>query len=156
LRHAFGASCGSAAWRRACRVEAFGGACAGLAFGGHRMEEGPIDMEAAIEACVEDFHMRAFGDPLLCRLFLGVVPNIPEHLRTVCDFWSHALLETGRYPGSPFPAHLNLSLGPEHFERWIFLFREAALRTLPQDVAAAAIAKAEQTLAAWLDAKAYG
>jgi len=120
------------------------------------MEEAPVDIEAAIEACVEDFHMRAFGDPVLSRLFLGVVPNIPEHLRMVCDFWSHALLATGRYPGSPFPAHLNLSLDAEHFERWIALFREAARQTLPASIAATAIAKAEQTLAGWLDAKVCG
>jgi hemoglobin len=119
------------------------------------MQDSPIDMEAAIEACVEDFHMRAFGDPLLSRLFVEVVPNIPEHLRMVCDFWSHALLATGRYPGSPFPAHLNLPLQAEHFQRWIDLFREAAQRTLPAAVAETAIAKAERTLADWLDAKVF-
>jgi hemoglobin len=119
------------------------------------MTEIEIDMEAAIEACVEDFHMRAFADPVLSRLFLGTVPNIPEHLRTVCDFWSHALLMTGRYAGSPFPAHLDLALEAEHFERWISLFREAAQRTLPAQVAETAVAKAEQILANWLDPKVY-
>jgi hemoglobin len=115
------------------------------------MEEPLIDMEAAIEAFVEDFHIRVFGDPVLSRLFLGVVPNIPEHLRMVCDFWSHALLVSGRHPGSPFPAHLDLPLEAEHFERWIALFREAARGALPAEAAETAVAKAEHILANWLD-----
>jgi hemoglobin len=110
------------------------------------MEERPIDMEAAIEACVEEFHTRAFGDPVLSRLFIEAVPNIPEHLRMVSDFWSHALLDSGRYPGSLNKAHLTLGLEPEHFERWIAHFRDAARRTLPEAVADAAIAKAEQAV----------
>jgi hemoglobin len=110
------------------------------------MEERPIDLEAAIEACVEQFHMRAFGDPILSRMFIETVPNIPEHLRIVCDFWSHTLLATGRYPGSPDRVHLDLPLEPKHFERWICHFSEAARLTLPAPYADAAIAKAEQTM----------
>jgi hemoglobin len=111
------------------------------------MEELPLDMEAVIESCVEEFHMRAYGDPVLGRMFVEAVPNVAEHLRRVCDFWSHVLLASGRYSGAPYSAHAGLALEPEHLDRWMGHFREAVRRTMPEDYAERAIAKADQILA---------
>jgi hemoglobin len=111
------------------------------------MEELPLDMEAVIEACIEQFHMRAYGDPVLSRLFVEAVPNVAEHLRRVCDFWSHVLLDSGRYAGAPFSAHASLALEPEHLERWMAHFHEAVRGTLPEGYAEAALGKADQILA---------
>ena len=110
------------------------------------MELPEVDLEAAIEACVEEFYARAFADPMFARMFHEAIPNIPDHLRIVCDFWSHALLGTGRYPGSPYPAHTHLAIEPEHFERWLGHFRDAAERTLPEEYASTAIRKAEHMM----------
>lgn len=110
------------------------------------MESSEIDLEAAIEACVEEFYMRAFNDPMFARMFHTAIHDIPDHLRVVRDFWSHALLGSGRYPGSPYAAHDNLTLEPEHFDRWLSHFREAAQLTLPPDYAAKAIKKAEHMM----------
>jgi hemoglobin len=111
------------------------------------MQELPLDIEAAIESCVEDFHIRAYGDPVLAPLFGQGVTNLPEHLRGVGDFWRQVLLDSGSHPGSPYAAHMDLPLEPEHFDRWLSYFRESAERTLPKDMAAAAVAKAEQVVA---------
>jgi hemoglobin len=111
------------------------------------MQELPLDIEAAIESCVEDFHVRAYGDPVLARLFGRGVTNLPEHLRGVADFWCQVLLDSGSHPSSPYAAHVDLPLGPEHFDRWMSCFRESAERTLPKGLAAAAVAKAEQVIA---------
>jgi hemoglobin len=110
------------------------------------MEELPLDMEAVIESCVEEFHMRAYGDPVLSRLFVEAVPNVAEHLRRVCDFWSHVLLASGRYSGSPYSAHAGLALAPEHLDRWMAHFRDAVRRTMPEGYAEQAVAKADQIL----------
>jgi hemoglobin len=111
------------------------------------MQEPPLDIEAAIESCVEDFHIRAYGDPVLAGLFGRGVTNLPEHLRGVSDFWRQVLLDSGPHPGSPYAVHMDLPLEPEHFDRWMSCFRESAGRTLPQGLATAAVAKAEQVIA---------
>ena len=66
-----------------------------------------------------------------------------HHLRVICDFWSRILLGTERYAGSPYPVHTRLPVQPEHFERWLALFREAAVEFLPPASAEIAIGKAE-------------
>ena len=63
--------------------------------------------------------------------------------RAICDFWSRILLGTERYAGSPYPVHTRLPVQPEHFERWLALFREAAVEFLPPASAEIAIGKAE-------------
>jgi truncated hemoglobin YjbI len=53
------------------------------------------------------------------------------------------LLGTTRYRSSPFTPHLSLNLKPEFFDRWIELFKSAAVAHLPPVAARAAIAKVE-------------
>jgi hemoglobin len=102
-----------------------------------------VDLEIAIERCVEVFYARAIGHPQLGPMFVKAIPNLPEHLRIVRDFWSHALLGTSRYLSSPYNAHTHLPIDFEHFEQWLSLFAEAARETLPAEYAEKAVAKAE-------------
>jgi hemoglobin len=60
----------------------------------------------------------------------------------VAKFWSRALLNTERYQGQPFAAHINLPIEPEHFTRWLELFSETAAEALPETQAEQAIARA--------------
>lgn len=99
--------------------------------------------EAAIERLVRLFYERGLEDDVLGPLFRGAIHDFEDHFRIVADFWSHALYGTTRYRGRPFPSHLNLPIEPEHFGRWLILFRAAAAETLPALEAGQAIARAE-------------
>jgi hemoglobin len=111
-------------------------------------QERPVDYssetsEAAIRACVRRFYEKGGADPLLGPVFAASIPELDPHLEIVANFWSHALLGTDRYQGTPFGVHVNLPVQPEHFARWLALFRESAKETMPEALAAQAIARAE-------------
>jgi hemoglobin len=98
--------------------------------------------EAAIRACVRRFYEKGGDDPLLGPIFAASIPELDPHLEIVSNFWSHALLGTERYQGTPFGVHVNLPVEPEHFARWLTLFEESAKETMPEPLAAQAIARA--------------
>jgi hemoglobin len=105
---------------------------------------GPIDseaVEAAIEKCVRRFYDGAHADPLLGPVMRSIV-DFEKHVGIVCDFWSHVLLGTNRYQGPAYPAHVNLPIRPEHFDRWLAIFAEAATAELAPAQAVQAIDKA--------------
>lgn len=106
------------------------------------MDTTPAEQEAAIAACVRAFYAKARTDALLGPIFAAKVEDWEVHHRVVADFWSRALLGTDRYQGKPFVVHANLPVELEHFDRWLALFEETARATLPDDLAAKAIAKA--------------
>lgn len=91
--------------------------------------------EQQISALVRRFYDLALADPLLGPLFRERIPDLESHLRIVEDFWSHSLLGTGRYRGSPYAAHIGLVLTEEHFTRWLAAFTRAAEATLPTTAA---------------------
>lgn len=99
--------------------------------------------EAAISACVRRFYEKGADDPLLGPVFAKTIPQLEPHLEIVSNFWSHALLGTTRYQGTPFAAHVNLPIEPEHFARWLALFVETAKETMPEPLAGQAIARAQ-------------
>lgn len=110
--------------------------------------------EEHIMALVRRFYERALADPVLGPYFTTSVgpwpggddPHTPwpAHIDLVADFWSHALLGTTRYRGSPFPAHLNKDITPGHFELWLRHFADAAAETLPEAAARAAMGQAQR------------
>jgi hemoglobin len=106
------------------------------------MDSATTDVETAIAACVDRFYAKAIDDPLLGPMFMEAIPNLPDHLGVIRDFWSNALLGTGRYRGSPYQAHVRLPIELEHFDRWLELFCETARESLPASYADRAIAKA--------------
>ena len=67
----------------------------------------------------------------------------PEHLAIIQDFWSSMMLKTGRYQRNPFSAHLRVEgIRPEHFDRWLALFRETCDELLAPGPAEALYTKA--------------
>ncbi|MBN8915026.1 MAG: group III truncated hemoglobin [Rhizobiales bacterium] len=92
---------------------------------------------------VESFYGRAAADPLLGPVFARAIPDWAGHYQIVQNFWSRTLLGTARYSGMPFAAHIPLQLKPEHFTRWVALFKETAAEVLEPVAAARAIAKVE-------------
>ncbi len=98
--------------------------------------------EAALHRLVEDFYAASQRDPLLGPIFSTAIGDWDRHISLMSDFWSRALTGTARYQGFPFGPHVRLELTPEHFERWVSLFAQAAERALLRRAAARAIAKA--------------
>jgi hemoglobin len=103
--------------------------------------------EEAIGQCVRQFYGRAQKDDLLGPVLAASVPDWEHHFSNIQDFWSNALLGTGRYSGFPYPPHIRLPVEPEHFDRWVALFAETAAETLSPELAGKAVEKA-RTMAA--------
>lgn len=104
----------------------------------------PLDnsaVEAAIEKCVRRFYDGAFADPLLGPV-MSSIGDFDTHVGIVSDFWSHVLLGTNRYQGPAYPAHVNLPIRPEHFDRWLAIFADAAAAELTPVHAEQALEKA--------------
>lgn len=102
--------------------------------------------DAALDRLIENFYVRARGDPLLGPVFearLG--PNgWPDHLAGVRAFWGSVarLSEPARLRG--MAVHAELGVGPEHFARWLELFRAAATDAAPPEGAARLTRAAER------------
>jgi len=89
--------------------------------------------EGLIRDVVVEFYRRARLDERLGPVFEAHIDDWDEHLARMTDFWSAALLRSGRYSGRPVEQHRaisDLSLG--HFDRWIELF-EATVHDLCSD-----------------------
>jgi hemoglobin len=92
--------------------------------------------EAMIHTLVHAFYSRVRADALLGPVFNGAIHNWDAHLEKLCAFWSSVTLMTGRYKGTPMKAHAKLAeITPAHFERWLALFQDTAIKTCPPDAA---------------------
>jgi hemoglobin len=100
--------------------------------------------EPEISTLVDAFYAKVRKDPEIGPIFNAIVDDWPHHLALLKDFWSTVLLTTGRYKGDPMMKHLQLSLDPPHFERWLALFAETAKEVLPPDHAATIIDKSQR------------
>ena len=90
-----------------------------------------------------ELYERARADALLGPVFNGAIKDWDRHLDTMDDFWSSALLGTQRYKSAPFPPHLKLDMGQEHFDRWRDVWIPSCEATLPEPLKARAINMAE-------------
>ena len=92
--------------------------------------------EAMIHTLVHAFYSRVRADAQLGPVFNGAIHNWDAHLEKLCAFWSSVTLMTGRYKGTPMKAHAELAeITPAHFERWLALFQDTAIKTCPPDAA---------------------
>jgi hemoglobin len=99
--------------------------------------------EEQIADLVRRFYARARADDRLGPLFEAAISDWDGHMKIVQDFWSHVLLGTSRYKSHPFPAHRDLPIELDHFDRWLDLFRRSAEEALPPAAARKVIARAE-------------
>jgi hemoglobin len=100
--------------------------------------------EERLRALVELFYGRVRQDDLIGPVFNDAIADWPEHLEKLQAFWSSVMLTSGRYKGRPLPAHIKHGdrIGPESFERWLALWRDATAELLPPAAAAAMQEKA--------------
>ncbi len=129
--------------RASAEIAALAPDLAAAAFPPHPGVEGATVSEEALDRLVRAFYAAARADPLIGPVLEGAVVDWERHAEIVRDFWSRALLGTHRYKGFPFTAHIPLQLTPEHFDRWLSIFRATAAETLPPEAARLAIAKVE-------------
>lgn len=75
------------------------------------------------------FYAKATQDELLGPVFIrriGPFPRAgwPIHIQRLEGFWRAVTGGPSAYRGQPGPAHADLGIGPEHFDRWLALWEE--------------------------------
>ena len=105
--------------------------------------EGVTVSEEALDRLTRAFYEAAQKDPVIGPVIVGAIADWEHHYEVVRNFWSKTLLDTTRYSGFPFTAHVPLKLRPEHFDRWLEIFRATAAENLPPEAARLAILKVE-------------
>ncbi len=78
-----------------------------------------------LERLLSRFYDRAREDDLLGPIFGAHVHDWDSHLETVVNFWSNHTGGPVLYRGG-MGRHLRLGLKPEHFDRWLALWRTNA------------------------------
>jgi hemoglobin len=81
---------------------------------------------------------------MLGGLFDAAVADWDEHLGRIADFWSSAMLSTGRYKGNPLAAHAKHPIEPGFFTRWLSLWHETTAEVFAPETAAQFDLKAER------------
>lgn len=81
--------------------------------------------EETLPLLVDAFYARVRQDPDLGPIFNDAIHDWPEHLERLSAFWSSVMLTSGRYKGRPVPAHKKHEdrVAPEHFTRWLALWK---------------------------------
>lgn len=92
--------------------------------------------EADIRRLVVAFYDSARTDEVIGPIFDREVQDWDAHFDRMCDFWSSAVLKTGRYSGRPGMKHFGLGLSPDHFDRWLGRWEHAATAQLGDQRAA--------------------
>jgi hemoglobin len=82
-----------------------------------------LDNIDSIKLMVHTFYGKVRKDNLIGPIFEKVIEDRwPEHLEKLTRFWQTILLNEPMYFGRPFPPHMKLSIGAEHFEHWLSIF----------------------------------
>lgn len=78
-----------------------------------------------IKLFVNEFYDKVRRDELLAPVFLQAIPgDWQPHLDKMYAFWNTVLFGVSGYKGNPFSKHAPLTIGQDHFERWLKLFAE--------------------------------
>ena len=94
----------------------------------------------ALSNLVRAFYKEVRKDPLLAPIFASKITprHWPAHEERIVDFWSSIFLKTGGFRGNPMQKHAGLTgVTPQHFTRWLTLFKQTADDVLPADQAKA-------------------
>jgi hemoglobin len=113
--------------------------------------------EAAVRQMVELFYQEVQLDAVLGPVFGAKLDGRwPVHLERMVDFWNSILLGTKSFQGNVYGKHMALSgIVPEHFVRWLALFRQT-VTTLFNDAAAAEILTVADRIAGSLQLGFFG
>lgn len=96
----------------------------GFIFASSMQEKRAITALDDIRLLVDTFYGKVRQDELLGPIFASVITgDWQPHLDTMYRFWQSVLLKEPTYNGAPFPPHVKLPIGKEHFDRWLMLWR---------------------------------
>lgn len=97
-----------------------------------------------IAILVDRFYARIQQDALLGPVFNSAIgDHWPEHIAKLTNFWTSALLASGRYKGNPMMAHLAIpQMDHHHFSRWIELWSQTTTEVFGPETSTALVAKA--------------
>lgn len=110
------------------------------------MEKTSVITETAIEDMVHRFYAKVRQDELIGPIFIHAIgQKWDAHLERLCAFWSTVLLASRSYYGDPFTAHRMVQgIQKDHFERWLFLFKNTVHEVFTEDVAQDIFSRAER------------
>jgi hemoglobin len=99
--------------------------------------------EEIIRDVVSEFYRRVRDDDRLGPVFEARIHDWDAHLVRMVDFWSAALLRSGRYSGRPVQAHRAIpGIAAADFDRWIELFERTVHDLCPTGQAEAFLVRA--------------
>ena len=100
--------------------------------------------ESQLAILVDRFYDTVRADPLLGPVFNPRIDDWDAHKVLMTSFWATVALRSGHYRGNPLAKHRPLSIGVEHFQRWLILWRETASEVLDAESAALMTGYAER------------
>lgn len=108
-----------------------------------------IATRSDIEFLVNEFYKKVIIDDQIGFFFNKVVQLDWEiHIPIMYDFWESTLFGIPKYKGNPMLVHIELNkkenLTPEHFERWLKLWKTTIQNHFAGDKADEAVRKASQ------------
>jgi len=103
-----------------------------------------IETRSDIDLLLTEFYKILIDDSEIGHHFAGL--DLEAHLPIIADFWEKVLFGSPVYFGNPLNVHRVLHekspLLPEHFSRWIEIFRETVGRLFVGEVAYLAVLRA--------------
>lgn len=102
-----------------------------------------------IESLVDKFYEKVIVDESIGFFFQDVIElDWKIHIPIMYDFWESTLLGLAKYKGNPVLKHIELNnkrkLKPEHFSRWLELWKQTIKENFYGAIAEDAIKKASQ------------
>lgn len=105
-----------------------------------------IDRKEDIHYLVKTFYNSALTDPLIGPIFKAANFDLESHIPVMVSFWETILFDVITYQGNPMLKHLDLNrsvpLHPEHFERWMTIWKETINNKFSGPLAEKAIIRA--------------
>lgn len=106
-----------------------------------------ITTEKDVELLVDRFYKKVLPDPVIGYIFADVARlSWDTHIPKINAFWKSLLLDKPGYSGNPMAKHIELDkktpLKPEHFERWLLLWKQTVNEHFEGPVADKAIKQA--------------
>jgi hemoglobin len=111
------------------------------------MNKHDIQSKADVELLVTSFYKKVIPDSVIGFFFTEVVTlSWEDHIPVMVGFWEHVLLGSPTYQGNPMDKHFALNklspMKPEHFQRWLTLWKETVEENFSGPVAENAISRA--------------
>src|SRR5690625_1772345 len=89
--------------------------------------------ETHIATLVDRFYDKVSADDLIVPVFNAAIDDWDAHKRLLTRFWCSVALRAGTYRGNPLAKHQPLSIGREHFARWLELWHQTVPEVMGED-----------------------